>query len=353
MTEQREKLFRVFFLAVFLYLLYQILCILSPFFTGILAAIVLSLIFFPLHRLILKSFRGQRNLASVLSTTLVIVLIVIPFTFFFWLLLNEITQLGPVVKKFASTIDQWRQEGTTIEIPWLRTLEVKLKSVLDLSQVDFQKMITDTAAAIVKEIVNFGKKIPKNAFAFIVNMLGMIFTLFFLFRDGPYLLEKVKELVPMEKKHKDQIATQLYLTVTAVVRGVFIVSAAQGAVAGIGFAIAGVPSALVLGFATVFAAMIPLVGPGVIWLPVAIYYMFQGVTWQWIFLLLWGVLVVSLVDNFLRPLIIGSRAKLPMLFLFFGILGGVKMYGPMGIFLGPLVLALVMAFINIYREKYQ
>jgi predicted PurR-regulated permease PerM len=333
-------------------LLYQILCILSPFFTGILAAIVLTLIFFPLHRLILKVFRGHRNLACVLSTTLVIVLIVIPFTFFTWLLVNEITNLVPVVKQFANTLDRWRHEDPTVQISWLRTLEMKFKGVLDLSQVDLQKMITETTKVIVKGIVDLGKKVPKNAFAFIINLLGMIFMLFFLFRDGPYLLSKAKELIPMEKKHKDQIANQLYLTVTAVVRGVFIVSAAQGFVAGIGYLIAGVPSAVLLSFATMFAAMIPLVGPMVIWLPVSIYYMFQGVTWQWIFLLAWGVLVVSLVDNFLRPLIIGNRAKLPMLFLFFSILGGVKVYGPMGIFLGPLVLALLLAFINIYREEY-
>ena len=157
----------------------------------------------------------------------------------------------------------------------------------------------------------------------------------------------------MDDKHKDRIATQLYLTITAVVRGMFLIAISKGTLAGIGFSIGQVPSPAVLGFVTMFLALIPFVGATVVWLPVSIYYLAQGSMGKGIFLLLWGALVVSLVDDFLRPILIGSRAKLPFLFLFFGILGGIKIYGPLGLFLGPLLVALVIAFIKIYREEYQ
>lgn len=352
MNIQREQLIRFFFLAVFVYLFYEILHILSPFFPGILAAIVLVLIFSPLHGLIHKWVGTKRtNTAASLSTALVSILIVIPFILFSWLLLNEMTALVPQIKGLGGTLEHWSREGTGHQ--WREWLQVKLKGVVDLSQMNVQKMMTQMAGFFVDAVLSVGKRLPKNAFALVINLAGMIFTLFFLFRDGPYFFKWVKELVPMESKYKDQIANQLNLTVTAVVRGVFIVAAAQGTAAGFGFVISGVSSPLVLGFATMFTALIPLVGAGAVWLPVGIYYLAQGMTGKAIFLLLWGFLVVSTVDNFLRPVIIGNRAKLPMLFLFFGILGGLRVYGPMGIFLGPLVVALLMAFIKIYQEEYR
>ncbi|MBI1870701.1 MAG: AI-2E family transporter [Chlamydiae bacterium] len=354
MNVRRDQLFRFFFLGVFLFLLYQILNILSPFYTGILGSIVLSLIFFPLHRLNLRMVGKKRiNLASFVSTFFVVVLIVLPFIFLSWLLLNEIKTLSPMIKQLGITLEKWRQGEISTDVHWLKIIEDKLKSLLDLTQVDFQKMLAETAGKLVNNLYLLGKKLPRNALALVFNVLVMIFTLFFLFRDGPFLFKKAKDLVPMEPKHKDQIADLLYSTLTAVVRGVFIVAAAQGIAAGIGFRIMGIPAFVVLGFTTMFTAMIPFVGAGAVWIPVCICYFIKGATWQWIFLLIWGSGVVSLVDNFLRPILIGHRIKLPMLFLFFGILGGIKVYGPMGLFLGPLVVALAMTFIKIYGEEYQ
>lgn len=351
MKIERDQLFRIFFLAVFLFLLFELLKILSPFYTGILGAVVLTLIFFPLNRMILSVIGEKRvNLAASLSTFLVLFLIILPFIFFTWLLLNEVPHLVPYIRKVGETVERLRQGES---FGWLKSLEAWLSSFVDVSQFNFEKMLTKTGTDIVNALVSVGKSLPKNTFALVINVVGMVFALFFLFRDGQYFFRWAKELVPMEKKHQDQVFGQIYLTVTAVVRGVFLVAAAQAGVATVGYFIVGAPSALLLGFATMFAAIIPFVGAGVIWLPVGIYYLVQGVTWKAVFLLLWGFLAVSTVDNFLRPFIIGYRTKLPMIFLFFGILGGLKMYGPMGIFLGPLVVALLMAFIKIYREEYR
>ncbi|OGR56635.1 MAG: hypothetical protein A3I11_04505 [Elusimicrobia bacterium RIFCSPLOWO2_02_FULL_39_32] len=349
----REQLFRFFFLGVFLFILYQILHILSPFYTGILGAIVLTLIFFPLHRLILKKIGVHRaNLSSGISTILVMALIVFPFIFFSWLLFKELTDIYPTVKRFSDLLSTWHQGGSFLHIPGLEQLEIKLDGLLSLVQLNLQAVLTGLSKNLISFAANIGKHLPKYALILMINVLVMIFTMFFLFRDGPSLFHKFKELVPMDEKHKDLISTQLYLTVTGVVRGVFIVAVVQGTLAGVGYFFAGVPSPVVLGFSTIFTALIPLVGPAAIWLPISIYYLVQGALGQGLFMLFWGIFVVSLVDNFLRPILIGSRAKLPILFLFFGLLGGVKVYGPMGIFLGPLVIALLIAFVRIYKEEY-
>jgi len=350
----REQLFRYFFIGVFLLLLYQVLLILSPFYTGILGAIVLTLISLPLHRLVLDILgRNRPSLAAAISSALVLVLIVIPVILFSWLLLNELNTVKPIIERFTYAVGNWSQGERFIEAHWFIAIEDKLREFLSLPNIDLQNLAKETANLVLAEAAGLGKKVPRNAFIFAINMLIMIFTLFFLFRDGHSLFRKFKDLIPMDIKHKDQIAHQLYLTVTAVVRGVFIVAVAQGTAAGIGFSMAGVPASVVLGFSTVLLALIPMVGAAAVWIPVSLYYFVQGLTGKAIFLCIWGLFVVSLVDNFLRPILIGYKARLPVLFLFFGILGGIKIYGPMGLFLGPLVIALVLAFIRIYREEYQ
>ncbi len=349
----RGQLFRFFFIGVFLFLLYQTLHILSPFYTGILGAIVVALIFFPLYRFILNKIGPHRaNMASSLATLLVVVTLLIPFITFTWFLLNELTTIGPIVERITAGIDGWRQGNVLVEIQWLKPLQNKLESIFNLIQLDWSTMIRHSANDLINSISGLSKKLPQNIFIFSVNVLVMIITLFFLFRDGPVIFMKLKDLVPMDEKHKEHIAEQLYLTVTAVVRGIFIVAITQGSLAGFGFFISGTPSPTLLGLFTTFTAMIPFVGATAIWMPIAVYYLAQGSMVKGIFLFFWGAFVVSLIDNFIRPIIIGSRAKLPILFLFFGLLGGIKIYGAMGIFLGPLIVALLIAFIKIYREEF-
>lgn len=350
----REQTFRIFFVIVFVLLVYQIARILSPFYTGILGAIVLTLIFFPLHRLILHGAGPHRpNTSAAASTLLVLTLIVVPFGFFAWLLFKELMALYPVMIHIGKTVEAWKHgDELFIKAPWLQSLDLKLQEFFDLTNINLQEVMSNIANSIVNFVAAFGKKVPGHIFLFVFNMLVMIFTMFFLFRDGENLFRKLKEILPMEQKHKDHIAEQLYLTVTAVVRGVFVVAVAQGTVAAIGFAIAGLPSPVALGFCTLFVALIPFLGAVSVWLPISIYYLLQGFIVKGIFLFVYGALVISLVDNVLRAFLIGSKAKLPILFLFFGILGGIKVYGPMGLFLGPLLIALVFAFIKIYREEY-
>jgi predicted PurR-regulated permease PerM len=155
----------------------------------------------------------------------------------------------------------------------------------------------------------------------------------------------------MESEHKDAILARFYDTVSAVVQGTLVTAAVQGLLAGIGIAIVGVPFAILLGVATSFVSLLPFGGP-VIWISVVVYLLFNEAYGRAVILLVWGVVVVSSADNVIRPLIIGGRTRIPTVFLFFGILGGLQAYGFLGIFLGPALIAILVAFIRIYREEY-
>jgi predicted PurR-regulated permease PerM len=159
-------------------------------------------------------------------------------------------------------------------------------------------------------------------------------------------------VVPLDEAHKQKIFTRLDVTLRAVVKGVIITAMVQGLLAGAAYAVLGVPFPVVLMALTALLAPLPFGGTALIWLPVAGYLYAAGPIWKAIAMLIWGAGVITMVDNFLRPLLIGKDAQLPVLFLFFSIIGGLAAYGMIGLFLGPILLAILMTAIQIYREEY-
>jgi predicted PurR-regulated permease PerM len=170
-----------------------------------------------------------------------------------------------------------------------------------------------------------------------------------MFRDGEAFLTWFLNILPMETSHKQAVARSAYETFKAVTIGVFLTAAAQGIVAMIGFLLAGVRLPVVLGIATGVASL--LGASFIVTVPVALIVMMERSA-AGIFLLIWGLTAVGWLDNFLKPILIGSRARMPFVLVFFSILGGLKMYGLLGLILGPILVAAVLAFVRIYREAY-
>ncbi len=349
----KEKLFRYFFIGVFALLILQALHILSPFFTGIFGAIILSLIFWPIHKISVHMFGIENpNFAAAVSTAILIILIVFPLCVTGWMLYKEIHDAYPALETLANTLQSWRGGENPSDSSIVTLIQTKLHALVRLSGINLEHVVKESMNAVTNSLILVGKALPKNAFFLFANIVVMITSLFFLFRDGPALFDKLKDLTPMDDKHKDHIVHQLYITMTAVVRGVLIVAILQGLSAALGFAIIRVPSPILLGFMTTLLAIVPMVGAGIVWLLVSIYYFIAGAFMKSLFIFLWGFFIVSLVDNFLRPYLIGGGTRIPFLAMFLGLVGGIRVYGPMGIFFGPLIVALILAFIKIYREEY-
>ena len=349
----KKQLFQYFFAAVSAYLIFEALRILSPFFTGLFGAIILSFIFWPVHKLS-EHFIGKEkpNLTAGVSTVVLIAIIVIPMALVSWFMYEELRNAYPLIERFADTLESWRQGHQIHQNTMVDSIEDKLHAAVKLSGINLRMLVMDTLNTITNSLIAASRTLPRNAISLFANLVVMSTTLFFLFRDGPSFFRKLKDLIPMDDKHKDHIADQIYLTVTAVVRGVLIVALVQGITAWLGFAMIRVPSPILLGFFTTMLAIVPMIGAGVVWLTVVIIYLMTGLYMKALFVFLWGFLVVSLADNFLRPVLIGSGTRLPFLSLFLGLVGGIKVYGPMGLFFGPLIVALILAFIQIYREEY-
>jgi predicted PurR-regulated permease PerM len=180
----------------------------------------------------------------------------------------------------------------------------------------------------------------------------MLFSLFVFFLRGEEYYRAAMDLLPFTHEQKQSVARKLYDTFAAVINGVFLIALLQGFLTGIGFALFGVPLAVLWGFVAAVLALLPVGGAALVWVPGVIFLFAQDATGKAALLLIWGLAVVSLVDNILKPLLIGRKAKIPMFILFLALLGGLQVYGALGLLFGPLVVTLLMTFIQIYRDEY-
>lgn len=336
-TMTRERLSVYFFAALFLFLLYQLCLILSPFFDPLLFAGVTVLIAYPFHRNARIFLKDRKNFAALLSTLMVVLIMGIPLFFFLRSAVQEVVRILPRTDDFL--------QGS-----W--PLFEKLERFFASYGVDLQETLRSVAQGVSDFVVQSGRETLQNTFRFAVGMGVFIVATFFIFRDGAVFFMKFQEMIPMDSKDKKLIMERLSGTTLAVVRGVFITAAVQGIASGVGYEIAGATAPITLAFLTAIFACIPFLGPPVIWGPIALLLCLEERFGAGIFLAVWGVVIVGLVDNFLRPVLIGRGAKLPFLWLFFGLVGGLRLYGIKGLLIGPLLIAVMFTVAGIYRDKY-
>ncbi len=348
----RKLFFRLFFFGVFFVLLVSLTRLFLPFFTPVMFAATLTIVFYPLHLWITKRV-NNRNAAAFVSTLLIAMIVVLPVLFLVWYLVKEAADLFPTAKSWLESAKHMSDTpfATTLPAP-LNSLWLRVESVTSTWQVDLQGIILNNLNRVGTGITAFGAKVAKNIVFIAFDVVVMTFTLFFFLRDGVRTVQWIVDIIPMERENKNFIIDVLNRTISAVVRGLFITAMTQAALAGLAFWVLGVRFPVLLTFATAFMALIPFAGAAGIWLPVSLYMLFKVSVTKGIILLVWGGLVVSMVDNFLRPILISDKAKLPILLLFLGILGGLQTYGFIGLLVGPLMIATVLAFVKIYQTQY-
>lgn len=340
-------MFTIVFFALFLFLLYQMGRILAPFSAAILWAAIIALALHPLYRRVLALLRGREGLAAGLMTLITLVIIIGP----------TISVLGLLVKQ---TVDlyQWAaegvQSGAAIEFwnRWSSAISSRLLALPFVADLDLRGMLIKSLEKFSSNLASHVGALLRNTLLLVVHLFIMLFTLFFFFRNGERYYETGVDLIPFSKEQKKAIAKKLHDTFTAVINGVFLIALGQGIMTGIGFAVFSVPFPVFWGFLAALLALLPVGGAALVWVPGAAYLIISGNVLKGILLSVWGVALVSLPDNFIKPLVIGKKAKLPVFFLFLGILGGLQVYGFLGILFGPLVVTLLTAFTQIYREEF-
>jgi len=343
----RDVLIRVFFFSAFALILYQLFLLAQPFFTAMLGAAMLAMIFFPLHARLLRRLHSPSG-AALFTTFCVLLLAVLPLVGLAWFFIRETADLAPMARHFLEELRN--RDWPTLEAHLPGFLQRATHYVSDIfirMNVDLKEVLLDNAQMIGSKATLWASLALRNIGVTLLNMLMLSVALFFAFRDGLGLLRWALSLIPMQNAYKQIVAQRVYETFRAVVVGSFLTAAAQGALALIGFMIAGVRLPVVMGIAT----SISLGASFLVTLPVAFSVMRESTGWG-IFLLVWAIGVVGTIDNILKPILIGSRARMPFILIFFSIVGGVKLYGLLGFILGPMLVASFLSFVAIYREEY-
>lgn len=349
----RERLTVAFFFVVLGLLLYQLFLFLSPFLRPLGWAAILALTFYPLTAWLVRLFRGSRALAASVLVLAVLVVAIVPAITLGSLLVGEAAGAYERAKELVQSGDLTRFLDS------LRTSRIGVlfdrlaAPVIGSLNLDLSQLLLGATSFASQQIAAQTGAIARNLLESVVSGSLMLLALFFFFRDGDRMSAVIRDLLPMDPEHKDEIFHRVYNTLTATVQSMVVMAVAQGLLGGFGYwAIGALPFSVFLGFLTGIASFLPPFGAAFVWVPAAGYLLLTGHVARGILMALWGLLAVSMVDNIIRPLFIGGRARLPTFLLLFAILGGMSTYGFLGIFLAPMILAALLSFVDIYRELY-
>jgi len=329
----------LFLTALLGYLAYQIM---NPFLPAIAWAMVFSIIFYPVYAAILRYVK-VREIASVITVLIILVILIGPITYLSSLLINE-------MRAFLEHITPERIEHVKGYFEEMRTSALFKKVGPYIGEVSLPSQ-----DAVMEAIKKTGKALIENlritnVLSVIADFLFMIFTIFFLLRDGPNFLSKARDFMPFSEREKDRLANQAKDMIVSTVYGGAIVAIIQGMLGGSAYYVLGINSPVMWGVVISVMSFVPLVGTFSVWGPTSIFLFLTGNGLKGFGLFTYGVLVISMVDNILRPLIIGSRTKMPTILILFSVLGGIKLFGMIGFVMGPLIMAVFLSVLDIFRH---
>jgi predicted PurR-regulated permease PerM len=314
--------------------------VLLPYYGAIFWGTILAIVFTPLHKRLFRKFRGRPNLAA-LTTLLIIILIVIIPTI---LITTALLQEGAAIYKRISTGE------LNLGVYFEQIMSALPSSVHELlirlgvgDVFSLREKLSAGALQGSKFLATQAVSVGQNTFEFVVGMAVMLYLLFFLLRDGAQLARQSKQLIPLSDEHQQHLFRKFATVVRATVKGNIVVAITQGALGGVMFWFLGIQSALLWGVLMAFLSLLPAVGAALIWVPVAVYFLVTGAIWEGTVLILFGVLVIGLVDNVLRPLLVGKDTKIPDYVILISTLGGLAVFGLNGFVIGPLFAALFIA----------
>lgn len=340
-----ERLYTTISLIIIIGLFYLFYMVLSPFLTTIAWAMVLSITFYPLYNVFLKLIKRPWA-ASLITLIIILMLIIGPFTYIVGSLVNEITDI------YITIEDKGFETITKIqEHPRFASIFEKISSYKILEDFDLQEGTVTTLKAIGKYIAQHISDLFKNAVILIVSFVIMCLTIFYFLKDGAILTSYIKKLLPFTDKQKKRLEQRVKEMVIAAIYGGLAVGVAQGTLGGFAFFMFGISSPVFWGTTMAFFSLVPVFGTFLIWAPAGLILILSGSYAKGIGLLLFGMLVISTVDNIIKPLIIGRRTKLHILLVFFSVLGGIKFFGFLGFILGPLITALCLSLLEMYTVE--
>lgn len=321
--------------------------ILLPFYGTIMWGAIIALLFVPLYRRMLPRLRQRRTLAALLTLLLVLVLVILPLVL-----------VAAALAREASQIYEQLQSGDMSPGRYFRglfdALPAWVTSWLDrFGLIDFEALQSRVSELLAKGsqfIATQALSIGQNTFEFVAGIFIALYLAFFLIRDGDDISRSLQRAIPLAPSHKRELLEKFATVIRATVKGNLLVALIQGGLGGLAFWFLGVGGALLWAVVMAFLSLVPAIGAGLVWVPVAVYLLVTGAIWQGLALIAYGVLVIGLVDNLLRPILIGKDTRMPDYLVLITTLGGMTVFGINGFVLGPTIAAMFIAVWHIVGQ---
>ena len=332
-----------FILAVFFYLFYRIII---PFFIPICWAAVFAIILFPIYERLQRRIESK-SLCSLLMCLFVVVVIIGPIAYLFVALVNE---AADAVTKVNEMFKSGRlQEIFSINLPWVEAAKERLSQYYDLSKVDLDQIAKDAMNHISRIIFDQTSWLIANGTKTVFYFILTIFTTYYFFKDGERIVARVKRLMPFPSVRVHDTFGQLRDVIQATMYGGVVVALVQGILGGILFALFGLSSPVFWGAIMAFLSVIPFLGAFVIYIPAGIILLLGGSIVKGLLVIAIGTIVISQIDNVIRPYLISGRTQMHPLMLFFSIMGGIALFGILGVVIGPLIAAVFVTLLRILQ----
>lgn len=322
--------------------------ILLPFSGAVFWGMVLAIVFAPMHDRILRELGNRPNTAALISLMLIVLMVILPVTLISAALVDQALGLYAMVSGGQLDFNAMLRRIVTGLPDWAGSMyERYYPTVLSTIQEKLAAGVAQASQLAARYAVNIGS----SALNFLVSMTVMLYLLFFLFRDGRSITARIKRAVPLSSHYKKPLFDNFTTVIRATVKGNVLVALAQGALGGLIFWFLDVPGPVLWGVVMAFLSLLPAVGAAIIWGPVAVYFLVTGSVWQGAVLALYGVLVIGLVDNLLRPILVGKDTKLPDYLVLLSTIGGMALFGLNGFVIGPVIAALFIAAWSLFASS--
>jgi predicted PurR-regulated permease PerM len=319
--------------------------LLQPFINVLIWATVLVIVFYPVYRKIRN--RTQRpSLSALISIVLVMLTVIIPLLLVTSAVANEIVHFTSNIQNYLQEIMSDPAKADKVK-HWMDLI----KQYVNVDQITSAGNLREYATKISQTVVKGTISVLGGALGFFVSVFFIVFTMYYLFRDGERFVAYLPEVLPLERHQSEFILSRSADIISASVFGVVVIAAIQGALGGIMLWILGIPSAVVWGVLMTLLCTIPMLGAFVVWIPAAIFLLLTGHWVKALILTLWGTLVIGMVDNFLRPKLVGQRTRMHELVVFFSVLGGLSVFGVLGILMGPVIIAITLTLLDVFHER--
>ncbi len=348
----RDQIISIFFIALLVFITHQLYVIFIPFRQAIFWSAVMAFAFYPLYD-ILKKWMQTPDWIPALAMTILIALIVVPPVIF--LIINITSQAIELSQRAVDYVREGHLENLIQHIrsfTFVQRIEARVGEIEILRQ-SLESWLLNSTKSFGNFTASQFATLTKNTLLIVLNLVATLILTFVFLKDGHVVCRFIYDSAPLDDAPKKAVFDQINGTLSAVLRGQILTSLVQSLLAAIIYSALGLPLPILLALVTFVTSLIPVIGASGVWIPLVIFLVFQQMYVKAIILFLLGTLLISMIDNILKPAIIGERTKLPYFLLFFGILGGLKIYGLMGVFLAPVVLSLFFALVQIYRERYQ